>query len=80
MLGIYQAAQSSTLLQNGLCSATPDSIKNQFALLLFTKNNSSGAGRIYWAASAKRLGLVDTEHGTLHMDSLAEHSVARRDP
>jgi hypothetical protein len=65
LLGLYQAAQnmSTTHMQCGLCSAMPDSIKMQFAHLLSTKVSSSGAGRPYWASSAKKLGLVNTEDG-----------------
>lgn len=63
--GIYQAAQnmSTTHMQCGLCSEMPDHIKQEFARLLATKAASSGAGRPYWAESAKKLGLVDTENG-----------------
>jgi hypothetical protein len=41
----------------------PEQIKREFARLMATKVASSGAGRPYWAESAKRLGLVDTEDG-----------------
>ena len=41
----------------------PESIKQQFAQLLGTKNACSGAGRPYWARTAEQLGLVDTEEG-----------------
>lgn len=54
---------STTHMQCGLCNEMPDAIKNEFARLLATKVSSSGAGRPYWAESAKRLGLVDTEEG-----------------
>lgn len=62
-MGIYQAAQnmSTTHIQCGLCVEMPESIKQQFVLLMASKLNSSGAGRPYWADSAKKLGLVDTE-------------------
>jgi hypothetical protein len=65
LLGLYQAAQnmSTTHMQCGLCSEMPESIKAQFAHLIATKVASSGAGRPYWAESAKKLGLVDTEDG-----------------
>lgn len=65
LLGLYQAAQnmSTTHMQCGLCSEMPDLIKHQFAQLLSTKVASSGAGRPFWAESAKKLGLVDTEDG-----------------
>jgi len=62
-LGLYQAAQnmSTTHMQCGLCNEMPDLIKHQFAHLISTKVASSGAGRPFWAESARKLGLVDTE-------------------
>ncbi len=65
LLGLYQAAQniSATHLQCGLCSQTPEWIKRQFVVLLSTRAFSSGAGRPYWAQSAKKLGLIDTADG-----------------
>lgn len=72
MLGIYQAAQnmSTTHMQCGLCREMPDCIKAQFAHLISTKVASSGAGRPYWAESAKQLGMVDTEDGIFIIRSL----------
>jgi hypothetical protein len=65
LLGLYQAAQnmSTTHMQCGLCHEMPQDIKESFVSLLTTKPASSGAGRPYWAQSAKKLGLVDTEDG-----------------
>jgi hypothetical protein len=65
VLGVYQAAQNmcSTHIQCGLCSQMPEELKSEFARLLTSKVASSGAGRPYWAQSAKQLGLVDTEDG-----------------
>jgi hypothetical protein len=65
LLGLYQAAQnmSTTHMQCGLCTEMPEAIKIQFTSLLTSKAASSGAGRPYWAQSAKKLGLVDTEDG-----------------
>lgn len=65
LLGLYQAAQnmSTTHMQCGLCTEMPDDVKQQFVTLLSTKPASSGAGRPYWAHSARKLGLVDTEDG-----------------
>lgn len=65
LLGLYQAAQniSATHLQCGLCVQTPEVIKRQFVALLSTRAFSSGAGRPYWAQSAKKLGLIDTPEG-----------------
>ena len=66
-MGIYQAAQnmSSTHLQCGLCSFTPDRIKDEFATIMADRQrNENGAGRPYWAESATQSGLIDTEeHG-----------------
>jgi hypothetical protein len=50
-------------MQCGLCTEMPEDIKIQFTSLLTSKVASSGAGRPYWAQSAKKLGLVDTEDG-----------------
>jgi len=64
-MGLYQAAQnmSTTHMQCGLCTEMPEGIKQEFARLMSSKLASSGAGRPYWAESAKKLGLVDTEEG-----------------
>lgn len=79
--GIYQAAQNmcSTHMQCGLCSATPDEIKNEFARLLATKNSSSVAGRPYWADAAKRLGLIDTEAGIRFQGDVPPEQPGSRD-
>ena len=73
-MGLYQAAQNmSTMhLQCGLCTEMPDSIKEQFVHHLSTKASSSGAGRPYWAESARKLGLVDTEEGIYFFRNLPE--------
>jgi len=65
LMGLYQAAQnmSTTHMQCGLCTEMPVNIKQQFAHLISSKTASSGAGRPYWAKSAEKLGLVDTEDG-----------------
>ena len=72
ILGIYQAAQnmSTTHIQSGLCSEMPIDLKQQFETLQNLKVASSGAGRPYWADSAKQLGLVDTEDGIQFIRSL----------
>lgn len=41
----------------------PESIKRRFAESIATKSSGSGAGRPYWAESASKLGLVDTDLG-----------------
>jgi len=65
LLGLYQAAQNmcTTHMQCGLCTEMPEAVKQQFIALLASKSSSSGAGRPYWAKSAEKLGLVDTEDG-----------------
>jgi hypothetical protein len=66
ILGLYQAAQNmSTIhLQCGLCSEMPVGLKQQFVYLISTKAASSGAGsRAFWARSAEKLGLADTDDG-----------------
>ena len=72
ILGIYQAAQnmSTTHIQSGLCTEMPIDLKQQFESLQNLKVASSGAGRPYWADSAKQLGLVDTEDGIQFIRSL----------
>jgi hypothetical protein len=72
VFGLYQASQnmSTTHMQNGLCSEMPDAITAQFAHLVATKVSSAGAGRPYWAATAKELGLVDTEEGIYFVRNL----------
>lgn len=65
LLMLYQAAQNmgSSHMQNGICNAMPENIKTAFAGLTARKASNSGAGRPYWAESAEKLGLVDTEDG-----------------
>jgi hypothetical protein len=65
--GVYQAAQnmSTTHIQCGLCDCMPESIKQQFVVLMNQNRLGStnhGAGRSYWSKSASSFGLVDTEH------------------
>jgi hypothetical protein len=71
-LGIYQAAQnmSTTHIQCGLCPEMPQNIKDQFVNLLAVKMSNSGAGRPYWAESARQMGLVDTEEGIFFIRDL----------
>jgi hypothetical protein len=71
-LGIYQAAQnmSTSHIQNGLCSQMAVHLTVQFAQIMALKSTSSGAGRHYWAESAKQLGLVDTEAGIVFVRDL----------
>jgi hypothetical protein len=62
--GLYQAAQNmnSTHLQCGLCREMPNSVKEQFAQYNGFKGHSRDGPR-YWAMSAKKLGLIDTDKG-----------------
>lgn len=64
-LGFYQAAQNmcTTHMQSGVCPEMPLEIKDTFSQLLGTKTMGSGAGRAYWSAQGRRMGLVDTERG-----------------
>jgi hypothetical protein len=72
-IGIYQAAQNMSLTHfsggssssNGQCPDMPDTIKAKLADLVAAKGDSSAssAGRTYWAASARQMGLVDTPMG-----------------
>jgi hypothetical protein len=75
-MGFYQAAQnmSSTHLQCGLCPEMPESIKNEFALLIGTKTaaSSSAGGRLYWGRCAQQMGLVDTEQGIFAVGTIPE--------
>lgn len=61
---------STTHMQCGLCTEMPEQIKLEFSRLMATKVASSGAGRPYWAESAKRLGLMDTEDGIRYVRDL----------
>jgi hypothetical protein len=72
VLGIYQAAQnmSTSHIQGGSCSEMPIELKQKFENLQTLKVASSGAGRPYWAESARQLGLVDTEDGIQFVRSL----------
>jgi hypothetical protein len=65
ILGIYQAAQnmSTAHIQCGLCTEMPEQLKEQFKHSIAMKSSCNGAGRPYWAQSAKEMGLVDTEDG-----------------
>lgn len=79
--GFYQAAQNmnTTHLQCGLCNEAPTSIKDKFAELLAYKNANSGAGRAYWAESARHMGLVDTDDGIFFRSDLSAGSVTLND-
>lgn len=72
MLGLYQASQnlSTTHLQCGFCNQMPDSARLRFTELLPSKVTGSAAGRRFWANSAMKFGLVDTDAGIWLMDNL----------
>jgi hypothetical protein len=65
LMGIYQAAQniSAEHFQSGICTEIPYDIKLQFERFGATKSFSSGAGKAYWAESARMMGLIDTDDG-----------------
>jgi len=65
VMGLYQAAQNMchTHMQSGICKDMPQEIKDEFVELLKTKYLYVGAGRAYWARTAKGIGLYDTEEG-----------------
>jgi hypothetical protein len=73
-MGLYQAAQnmSTAHIQCGLCPEMPEYIKEHFKGLIATKSFTSGAGRPYWAKSAKKMGLVNTEDGIRFIHELPE--------
>ncbi len=65
LMGIYQAAQNLSVqhLQSGKCQELPRDVQNQLFTTAATKKAASGAGKAYWAESAKMQGLVDTPDG-----------------
>ena len=44
------------------CSDMSDELKEKFVESISCKS-TVGSGKLYWAQSARKLGLVDTEHG-----------------
>ena len=80
-MGLYQAAQnmSTAHIQCGLCPEMPEYIKEHFKGLIATKSFTSGAGRPYWAKSAKNMGLVNTEDGIRFIRDLPEGTVIVED-
>jgi hypothetical protein len=77
--GLYQAAQNicTTHMQTGVCTAMPEPIQQEFIRLLCVPKACSGSGRKYWAESAKKFGLVDTDQGIFQSDHIPSsvHSV-----
>lgn len=73
-MGLYQAAQNmcTAHIQCGLCPEMPEYIKEHFKGLIATKSFTSGAGRPYWAKSAKQMGLVNTEDGIRFIGDLPD--------
>jgi hypothetical protein len=61
--GVYQAGQNmnSAHFLRGGCVEMGEPLRRQFAALANIKSTSTGAGRAYWAAQAKTLGLEDNE-------------------
>lgn len=64
LVGLYQAAQNmgASHFQGEVCSEMPEDIKNKFVEVLACKS-TIGAGKSYWARSAQKLGLIDSDHG-----------------
>ncbi len=62
--GIYQAAQNmgSSHFNDTICSQMPVELQEKFAVTIACKS-SVGSGKHYWAESATKLGLVDTDRG-----------------
>lgn len=80
-MGLYQAAQnmSTAHIQCGLCPEMPEYIKEHFKGLIATKSFTSGAGRPYWAKSAKKIGLVNTEDGIRFIHDIPEGTALLED-
>jgi hypothetical protein len=72
LAGLYQAAQNmcTTHLQTGVCTAMPELIQQEFTRLLSMPKTCTGSGRKYWAQSAQKFGLVDTDHGIFQSDQV----------
>ena len=62
--GIYQAAQNmgASHFNDPICSQMPAALQVQFAVAIARKS-SVGSGKHYWAESARKFGLVDTDRG-----------------
>jgi len=66
--GIYQAAQilSQGHLMNddrAVCAYVPESLKGELKRLKAVKSDMTTAGKDYWAATAKALGVYEDEYG-----------------
>jgi hypothetical protein len=72
--GFYQASQNmcNVHLSKGACRHVPSLTKMQFAQHVDEKRAlpCSRAGRRYWAETAQKLGLVDTEEGVFFVREL----------
>ena len=64
LLGLYQAAQNmgASHFHGEVCSELPTDLKEKFVESIACKS-TVGSGKQYWAKSARKLGLVDTENG-----------------
>jgi hypothetical protein len=69
--GLYQASQNMGQVHfvNGACKDLPDSVKAELATIA-ANSMGSKAGRPYWTATAKQLGLVDTDIGIFFCKNL----------
>jgi hypothetical protein len=64
LIGLYQAAQNmgSAHFSGEGCHTMPDELKKKFVEVLACKS-TVGSGKQYWASSAQRLGLLDSDQG-----------------
>ena len=64
LVGLYQAAQNmgSSHFHGDNCEDMSDELKDKFVESVSCKS-TVGSGKLYWAQSARKIGLVDTEHG-----------------
>jgi hypothetical protein len=73
-MGLHQATQnmSTAHIQCGLCPIMREYIKEHCKGLITTKSFTSGAGRPFWAKSAKNMGLVNTVDGIRFIHDVPE--------
>ena len=62
LTGIYNSVQQMFRLHLDVCQAIPHDVRKTLESLK-DSSSSRGGRKQYWIDSAKRLGLVDTEHG-----------------
>ena len=62
LTGIYNSVQQMFRLHVDVCQSIPEDVRKRLESLK-DSSSSRGGRKQYWIDSAKRLGLVDTEHG-----------------